>query len=198
MATTERRTQAQRRETTRTALLDAAVTCLLEDGYGQLSTRRVAERAGVSQSTQMHYFPTRTAFLVEALRHVSGQIITDLVTQFALIDTPKRTRYEELLDRAWLIFKGPAFQAYMQLWVAAYTEPDLRSEVADLDREISQRTREALEQLLPERGGDPDFLILVDGALSTMRGLALLVPVHGEKAVEPRWQALKPRLLSLS
>ena len=44
-----RRTHAERRETTRLALLDAAVACLIEDGYAALTTRKVAERAGVSQ-----------------------------------------------------------------------------------------------------------------------------------------------------
>jgi AcrR family transcriptional regulator len=49
-----RRTHAERRETTRLALLDAAVACLMEDGYAALTTRKVAERAGVSQGAQQH------------------------------------------------------------------------------------------------------------------------------------------------
>lgn len=197
MAVSERRTQAQRREATRTALLDAAVDCLLEDGYGRLSTRRVAERAGVSQSTQMHHFPTRTTFLVEALRHVSQRVAADLVEQFALRDVPERERYEALLDRAWTVFVGPGFQAFMQLWVAAYTEPELRDEMAGLERETSGLTRGILGEILPDRRDDEEFFTTVDGALALIRGLAMLVPVHGAAAVEPRWRALKPYLLAL-
>ena len=72
--TRERRTQAERRAASRAALLDAAVECLIKDGYAHLTTRRVAERAGVSQGTQMHYFPTKTQFLTEAIRHVAQRL----------------------------------------------------------------------------------------------------------------------------
>ena len=69
-----RRTQAERRAATRSALLDAALACLVEEGYANLTTRNVAERAGVSQGTQMHYFPTRARFVAEAVRHVAFKL----------------------------------------------------------------------------------------------------------------------------
>ena len=46
---TVRRTQAERRETTRTKLLDAAVECLTERGYAATSVVDVQQRAGVSR-----------------------------------------------------------------------------------------------------------------------------------------------------
>jgi AcrR family transcriptional regulator len=55
----QRRTQAERRESTRTALLDAAVECLIDEGYAAVTTRGVAERAGVSQGAQQHHFDGR-------------------------------------------------------------------------------------------------------------------------------------------
>ena len=72
--TRPRRTQAERRAATRAALLQAAIDTLVEEGYAAMTTRRVAERAGVSQGTQMHYFPTKTAFVGEALRHLAERI----------------------------------------------------------------------------------------------------------------------------
>src|SRR5258708_38155414 len=62
----QRITRAQQRTATRAALIQATADCLIEEGYSALTTRRVAERAGVAQSTLMHHFPTREALLVEA------------------------------------------------------------------------------------------------------------------------------------
>jgi AcrR family transcriptional regulator len=47
-----RRTQDERRAATSGALLDAALACLLDDGYAGLTTRRVAAPAGVSAATR--------------------------------------------------------------------------------------------------------------------------------------------------
>ena len=42
-----RRSQAERSATTRQALLDATIACLVQDGYANTTTARVSERAGV-------------------------------------------------------------------------------------------------------------------------------------------------------
>src|SRR3954466_2105232 len=54
-----RRTQAERSAATREALLDATLACLVEDGYANTTTARVAERAGVSRGAHPPHFPTR-------------------------------------------------------------------------------------------------------------------------------------------
>lgn len=46
--------------------LDAASALLLENGYGALSFRRVAERAGMGIGNLQHYFPTK-ADLIRAM-----------------------------------------------------------------------------------------------------------------------------------
>jgi AcrR family transcriptional regulator len=79
---TPRRTQAERRATTRTALLDAALASLVEDGYANITTRRIAERAGVSPGTQQHYFATKADFVVEAMRYATAQIAQDAGERF--------------------------------------------------------------------------------------------------------------------
>src|ERR1700747_1260126 len=94
-----RRTQAERRAATRAALLDAALECLIEEGYANLTTRNVAERAGVSQGTQMHYFPTRAAFLAEAVRHVAFRLAAEVREQDAVRARSERRRLEELLEQ---------------------------------------------------------------------------------------------------
>ncbi len=50
------------------AMLEAAVRILLKDGYARLTTRRVAEVAGVSVGSLYQYFPNRQAIVAELIR----------------------------------------------------------------------------------------------------------------------------------
>ena len=70
-ATTQRRTQAERSATTREALLDATISCLVKDGYANTTTARVAERAGVSRGAHLHHFQTRAALVAAAVAHLA-------------------------------------------------------------------------------------------------------------------------------
>ena len=66
-----------------TAILDATARVLVEHGYDQASTNRIAKRAGVSVGSLYQYFPNKQA-CVEALaeRHLDG-MAAELVQGFA-------------------------------------------------------------------------------------------------------------------
>src|ERR1700685_1937324 len=145
-----RRTQAERRATTRAALLDAALDCLIEDGYTGLTTRKVAERAGVSQGTQMHYFPTRARFVAEAVRHLAFKLASELREQDTMHPRSDRRRLELLLDHTWEIHTGPGFQATMELWVAARTDPEIREAMGEVARDVSRLIATGATELFPE------------------------------------------------
>lgn len=198
MTSTRRRTQAERRAATRTALLDAAVDCLIEEGYAGLTTRRVAERAGVAQSTQMHYFPTRDAFLVAALRHVAERMAREAIEAVDLNDLRLPEKRSVVLDRTWQAFTAPIAQAALQLWVAAYTEPELRRVMLDVEATIRDVVAASVGVLFPGEVDKPGIDTYIDGALALIRGLALDYPVIGPEASQRRWNALRPVLVELA
>ncbi|WP_261559284.1 helix-turn-helix domain-containing protein [Frankia tisae] len=61
-----RRTQRQRRASSRELILDAAVQGLFEDGYARTTTVAIQTRAGVSRGRLLHHFPSREDLLVAA------------------------------------------------------------------------------------------------------------------------------------
>jgi AcrR family transcriptional regulator len=192
-----RRTQAERRATTRAALLDAALACLIEDGYGGLTTRNVAERAGVSQGTQMHYFPTRATFVAEAVRHVAFKLAGEVGEQEGLRSRSERRRLEELLDHVWEIHTGPVFQATMELWVAARTDPEIREAMGEVARDVTRLIARGAAELFPGLMGRPRAGEVLELGLATMRGLALLRFTGDPDDVERRWRRARGHLLAL-
>jgi len=192
-----RRTQAERRAATRSALLDAALACLVEEGYANLTTRNVAERAGVSQGTQMHYFPTRAQFVAEAVRHVAFKLDGELREQDALRARSERRRLEELLDHVWEHHSGPLFAATIELWVVARTDPEVRVAMEGVTRDINRMIVSGAAELFPELMGRPQADEVLEITLATMRGLALLRFTGDAADVNRRWRRARTRLLQL-
>lgn len=63
---------------TRQQILEAARAALARDGYEKITTRRIAQEAGVNIATLHYYFGTKEALLTETMRYsvewVQGQI----------------------------------------------------------------------------------------------------------------------------
>ena len=192
-----RRTQAERRATTRAALLDAALECLIEDGYAGLTTRKVADRAGVSQGTQMHYFPTRARFVAEAVRHLAFKLAAELREQDTMHPRTDRRRLELLLDHTWEIHTGPVFQATMELWVAARTDAEIREAMTEVARDVTRMIATGASELFPELMARPRAGEVLDMGLAIMRGLAVLRFTNDEADVERRWRRARGQLLEL-
>ncbi len=156
------RTRAEQRALTRRALIDATVECLVEDGYAGLTTRNVAERAGVAQSTFMHYFPTREAFLVEAVEHVALRLLDDALDQIDLLALRTPRHREKVLDQAWREFTSPEALAAAQLWAAAWSEPELAQTLRNLEQRLDSIIAAAASTLFPDQSDDPRFPALLD------------------------------------
>lgn len=68
------RTPGRRRESSRLAILDAALALCREEGYARLSVEGIAERAGVSKQTIYRWWPSRGAVLLEALEREATDV----------------------------------------------------------------------------------------------------------------------------
>ena len=137
-STVGRVTRAEQRAATRTAIVRATAECLVEEGYGALTTRRVAERAGVAQSTLMHHFETREALLTEAITQLALRLSEEALDSIDLEALHRPEHRDAVFDQAWRTFTSPQALAAAQLWVAAWSEPELAAASARA-READQR-----------------------------------------------------------
>lgn len=66
---------SRRRESSRLAILDAALTLCREEGYAKLSVEAIAARASASKQTIYRWWPSKGAVLLEALeQEVAGSV----------------------------------------------------------------------------------------------------------------------------
>jgi AcrR family transcriptional regulator len=187
-------TRAEQRAATRMAIVEATAVCLVEEGYGSLTTRRVAERAGVAQSTLMHHFETREALLMEAITHLALRLSEEALDSIELEALHRPEHREAVFDQAWRTFTSPQALAAAQLWVAAWSEPELAAHLRELERRINAILRSTAATLFVDYTGDPRFPALLDAAVSMIRGLVMAIPVSGRSVVDRRWESIKPLL----
>lgn len=189
-----RRTQAERREQTRTALLDATISCLVELGFSGTTTTEVTRRAGVSLGALLHHFPSKADLLAAAVGHVLERRQDEFRETMAGLD-PGADRIDAAIDLLWSAFSGPTFTAWLELWVASRTDTELGRQMVAVDGRFHRVSDELFAEFFPEL--PPAALPLV---FAVMEGTALsqLVPnAGGGHGVLDTFKALaRPTLLA--
>ncbi len=195
-ASPPRRTQAQRRATTRAAVLDAALACLLEEGHAGMTTRRVAERAGISQAGVRYCFPTRAELAARSVEHLADKLAAEVRRQSPPSDVPERERLLAALEQLWEINNGPLFLAMLDLWAAARTDPGLGAALEAASRGVMRIITRTFVQLFPDLAAEPQARDLLDLANAAMRGLAVFTSVDAWGA-RRHWLAVRRQILTL-
>ena len=199
------RTRSKRSADSRLLILDAAVACLVEDGYAGASTLAVQARAGVSRGRLLHHFPSRAQLLVAAAEHLVAHQLEEVGRRAAALmaDQPTgRERVERAIDLMWATFQEPPFWAAMELWTAARTDPDLRAALRSEERRLRAAIRAVADEIWgPEVAAAPLYAELCELLFTSMRGVAIVYAFEDRPAVtDPHlalWKRLATRMLAL-
>jgi len=171
---TGRRSQAERVEETRTALLEATVAQLADVGYAALTTRDVASRAGVSRGAQTHHFPTKADLVLAAVEHVFAEQTQRFRARWAGVPAEQR-HLGTALALLWEVATGPHYPAVLELTVAARTDPALRVVVQAMAVALEQTVLNLVSELFPNLADDAEARqAVVDLGFSLVQGAAIL------------------------
>jgi len=168
-----RRTQADRSAVTRGRLLDSTIECLDQLGYARTSTPEIARRAGVSRGAQLHHFPTKTELVTSAVERLFERRHEEFLRAFAELP-PDADRALAAIDLLWGMVSGPTFHAWLEVTVAARTDPEVRPAVAAMNARLIEAVERTFRELFPRRdGGGPLYDAAAPFAFALLDGLAL-------------------------
>ena len=194
------RTQQQRRDGTRQALLDAAVASLVELGFARTTTLEVQKRSKLSRGALLHHFPTKAELLAATIVHLGEMRGRELRLHVGKLPRGA-TRVDAVLELLWQSFTGPLFYVAMELRAAARTDPELRAALAVTERVLHDRIIEQYTTLFGEDiASRPNFACALDMTLQLMIGSAMSLLMHGEQRSRAeqlitQWKALFPTLV---
>jgi AcrR family transcriptional regulator len=172
-STKRRETNEARSARTRGKVLDATVECLLELGYAGTTTTLISERAGVSRGAQLHHFPTKAELVAAAVEHLAKRLGEDLQEQAAALPADG-DRVTAAIDLLWSRFSTPLFPAWLELWVAARTDPELAASIQPLEQRLKAGIEKQSRAMFaaPDHDG-ADYEVIAQLTFYLMQGLAL-------------------------
>lgn len=164
-----RRTQAERTEETRAALIEAAIGVLHDHGYNAATTAAIADEAGVSRGSIIYHFSTRAQLMSEVISFVYEQ---------------ERHHYEELArqgfdmsraedwpDMLWKVLSRPSGMAVLEILQASRSDPELAALVIPTQERVEQASVEAIMRWIP--GDLEQMRVMTRLFVWTIRGLAM-------------------------
>lgn len=159
-------------------ILEAAVGCLVEEGFSGASTLAIQSRAGVSRGRLLHHFPSREALLVAAAEHLAGERVretTERIDSHLANAASVEDRIAHVVEFMWLTFHEPHFWAAVELWTAARTQDGVAEALLPNERRLGGVIRASVDRMWgPELAGHPRYAQLRELLLTSMRGVALV------------------------
>lgn len=193
-----RRTQEERSATTRGRLLDATIECLAELGYARTTTTEIAERAGLSRGAQLHHFPTKAELVTTAVEHLFERRNREFRAAFAKLPA-SANRVEAAVDLLWSMVSGTTFHAWLELAVAARTDPDLRRKLFDIGKRFTETVQRTFRDLFPPpETPNPFFELAPCFTFAVLEGLALDRIAGEDESIRQTQQRVVAMLKALS
>ena len=152
-------TKTSSRAAAEEALLDAAERLLVDVGYARITTRRVAEEAGVNHGLVHYYFGSNENLLVRALERFTERL-TERQRALYAADMPFVEKWRTAMR--FLMSEDVTYEkVWLELQALAWNNADLRERLARVNAEWRTVLTEAFAEPHRELGIDMPLDALV-------------------------------------
>ena len=153
------------------ALLDAAERLLVEVGYAGITTRRLAEEAGVNHGLVHYYFGSIENLLVHVLERFTERLTARQRTLYAA-DVPFIEKWRQAMT--YLIGEDVAYEkVWLELQALAWNDPELQDRVARVNAEWRTVLADAFDEPRREYGIEMPLDALVSLVMTFNEGIIL-------------------------
>lgn len=165
--------QARKSASTRLQIVEATLRCFVKLGYSHTTTPAIAEEAGLSRGAMLHHFPSRVDVVRAAVLHLHAK---RLVAFRAAVDglPAGANRAHAALRAHWEQLRHPLYSVFIELYVAARTDPELADILGPADAAFVRELRATAVEVVPEwRDRGRNFDLGYNLAICALQGLAL-------------------------
>jgi len=175
--------QARKSAATRMQILEATLSCFSKLGYFHTTTPAIAEEAGLSRGAMLHHFPSRMDVVRAAVEHLHAKRLKAF--RAAVDGLPAgENRAHAALRAHWEQLRHPLYAVFIELYVAARTDPELADILGPAEEAFVRELRATAREVVPEwRDRGPNFDIGYDLVICALQGMALNMLRH--RATEP-------------
>jgi AcrR family transcriptional regulator len=171
--------QAQKSAATRNAILDSAIACIVELGYGRATTTAIAHKAGLSRGAMLHHFPSKLDIIRGAVEHLHNKRLKAFRRAMSRVPPPGADRVALGVDAFFDHVRHPLFVAFLELSVAARTDTELAGILKPTAEAFEREWYRTAKEVFPEwHGRDAQFDIALDLSRYVMEGMAISFLTH--------------------
>lgn len=175
------KTQARSSET-RKRVIQAAVDCIIEEGYYRASSNRIAERAGVSWGVIKHHFGTREQLLLAVLADRDAKLI-DTLNSASIHGATVALRLKSFISLMFTFYRTADYLAGLQITLNMGRDPDTRADTAAALTAMSQVVPDRLHEIfstvaLGDSHIEDHWLTLFEIVRGLSIGLAIEDTIH--------------------
>jgi AcrR family transcriptional regulator len=135
--------------------LDAAERLLIEVGYANISTRRLAEEAGLNHGLVHYYFGSMEHLFLRVLERFTERLIARQRDMYAA-DLPFIEKWRAAMSFLDRDLENGYQKVWYELQAMAWNRPDLRDRLVRVHAQWRQVLREAFARVLAEYRLDAD------------------------------------------
>ncbi len=158
------RTQAERSDTTRAALADAAIELLVERGWAATTSVAVCDRASLTRGALLHHHDGLSELLADALQRLYARYSANTVKPSSLVET---------VDAMWAVAGDPTFKAAIEAWMAAGNDPELATTLGPVIADFAKLVHPDQRLVPAVTDNDDQAITFVLTAREALLGLAL-------------------------
>ncbi|HEX8037195.1 MAG TPA: TetR/AcrR family transcriptional regulator [Ktedonobacterales bacterium] len=152
-------TELSERLATEERFLDAAERLLITVGYANISTRRLAEEAGLNHGLVHYYFGSMENVFVRVLDRFTDRLIARQRAMYAA-DVPFIEKWRAAMGFLDEDLESGYQKVWYELQALAWNRPDLKARLRQVHAQWRQVLREAFANALAEYNLDPDHFPL--------------------------------------
>jgi AcrR family transcriptional regulator len=154
------------------ALLDAAERLLVDVGHAGISTRRLAEEAGVNNGLVHYYFGSIENLLVRVLERFTERLIARQRAMYADPDVPFIEKWRTAMR--YLLSEDVAYEkVWLELQALAWNRPELQGPVDGVNAEWRKVLTEAFAEPRKRYGIEMPLEALVSLVITFNEGIML-------------------------
>ncbi len=168
---------------TRIAILEAAIDCLERQGYARTTTQMIAQTARISRGAMLHHYATKQDLVEAVIDYTVFRRMEQFIARIGELSEEARVREQVGIELYWQSVLTREYAAYLELSVAARTDPELREIFLPKARRFVEVEREAVLKAFPEwQDKLPYYELAMDFCIAAMEGLLLNRDVWDDKA----------------
>ena len=163
-------------DSTRARVIDAAITCILDEGFYRASSNKIAKQAGVTWGVIQYHFGTREALLLAVHERGVDELDRCLVDAEIVGDTLE-ARLGSFVDALWAYYRRPEFLAYMQIMLNLSHDPttadSTQAALESVGVRVNERVPALVRAVLGSEVPGPEAERIGRFFYNVVRGLAL-------------------------